>query len=139
MPFVPSEDAPKNVNKQAIHFQARINPVDDRAIHEWLENSLANYQDVAGSAMRALLCDMVQYFIDLERKQREPQTVNVDAEKVDEMLTALQTIQSQLENGVVTTSKGGKKQKKIEMPNNIAGIINRYAALGESEDGDEQH
>lgn len=41
---------------------------------------------------------------------------------------------SQLENGVVTTSKGGKKQKKIEMPNNIMGIMNHYAALGESDE-----
>jgi len=84
--------------------------------------------------MRALLCDMVRYFIRQEEEQTQPQTVNVDAEKVDEMLAAIMMIQTQLENGVVTTGRSGKKQKKVEMPNNIMGIINRYGALGESDD-----
>jgi hypothetical protein len=134
MPFQPSDDLPKGEKLKSLHFQAMINPIDDRDVYDWLTATRRNYQDALGSVDRAILCDMVRYLIQLESEGKEPQTVNVDADKVDGILDALQSIQTQLENGATTTGRGGKKQKKLEMPGNIMSIINRYESRGESAD-----
>jgi hypothetical protein len=134
MPLQPSDDLPKGEKLKSLHFQAMINPADDRDVYDWLTATRRNYKDVLVSVDRAILCDMVRYLIQVENEGKEPQTVNVDVDKVDGILDALQSIQSQLEHAPATTGRGGKKQKKLEMPGNIMSIINRYESRGESAD-----
>jgi hypothetical protein len=133
MPLQPSDDLPKGEKLKSLHFQSMINPADDRDVYDWLVATRRNYASALGSVDRAIMCDMVRYFIRLENEEKEPRTINVDEDKVAGILGALQAIQDQLENGASKTTRGGKKQKQVAFAPNLLNIINRYESFGESE------
>lgn len=112
----------RKATKTSIHFQAKVNPAENAAVHAWLEEKLElarrnNYT----SPMRGILCELVEFAMEHEQAPR----VSVNADMLANDLAAIKAL---LERGV-TVSHGEPSEPKSPRK-----FLNRYRDLSEESD-----
>jgi hypothetical protein len=119
-----SRSPKKDDDERSRPYQFRLNPSDqkERNLRDFIRD-----EQSGGKTVREIVLDLYDVYVG------KPKPAEIEQEDYHEMLNAVRWIVEQIDTGALAQSQkssGGKKSKKMELPNNIDTLFNRLKSKG---------